>query len=612
MAGFFHADDLEEVRSRARIDDVVSAYVSLKPAGSGTMKGLCPFHDEKTPSFQVTISRGLYYCFGCGKGGDTVNFVEEINNLSFREAVEFLASKYGINMRYEEQATAQGVSRGRLLEANEIASQFYAGALNSPEARQGRTFLKERGFDADAALKYGIGFSPRGGKDLSSYLKTRGFTDQELQEAGLMRTGGWDYFQSRLMWPIRDAGNSVLGFGARRLFDDDRLPAKYINTPETKLYHKSQVLYGLDFARSAIGSRGRAVVVEGYTDVMACHLVGVEEAVASCGTAFGSDHAKMIQRLLGAHGSSGKVIFTFDGDEAGRKAALKVFKEDSVFQASTWVAVAPDGLDPCELRIQRGDEALRLIIDQARPLYNFVTDDILSRYDFSHIDARLAAIRECAPLVNSIKDQSTVETYLQDISERTQVSIDIVRREIKHPRHRPRPSPPPPPMEEAPVLPGASLPHPDDRALLGERDALKLMLQEPKVFDGEEPWYGLTEQDFTHGAYRALFRTASSVPVQGSNWVMAIRDNLTHDDLKQLVLQLSVETLKAEATPRHAQAYAARLRLDTLERTLTELKARMLRINPEKNPEEYTPLFQEMISLETQRKELGKLANPEF
>jgi DNA primase len=199
MAGFINADDLEEVRSRARIDDVVSSHVTLKPSGSGTLKGLCPFHDEKTPSFQVTVARGLYYCFGCGKGGDTVNFVQEINNLSFREAVEFLADKYGVSLRYTDEAKPEGLSRVRLLEANAIAAEFFADHLRNAEGKPGRDFLTARGFNQEAAEKFGVGFSPRGGRELVGYLKTRGFRDEELLEAGLMRPGGWDFFQSRLI-----------------------------------------------------------------------------------------------------------------------------------------------------------------------------------------------------------------------------------------------------------------------------------------------------------------------------------------------------------------------------------------------------------------------------
>ena len=298
MAGLINPDDLDEVRARAHIDDVASAYVTLKPSGVGTLKGLCPFHDEKTPSFQVTPARGFYYCFGCGAGGDTVAFVQAINNLSFPEAVEFLADKYGVQLRYTDEVKPAGMSRVRLMEANAAAAEFFADCLNKDEASTGRTFLEERGFSKEAVVRFGVGYAPWEGRQLGGHLRTKGFSEAELIESGLVRNGGWDYFQGRLIWPIRDAGRAVLGFGARRLFDNDKMPAKYINTPETPLYRKSHVLYGLDLARIAIGTNSQVVVVEGYTDVMACHLAGIETAIASCGTAFGADHAKMIQRLM--------------------------------------------------------------------------------------------------------------------------------------------------------------------------------------------------------------------------------------------------------------------------------------------------------------------------
>ncbi|MDR0488107.1 MAG: DNA primase [Propionibacteriaceae bacterium] len=602
MTGFINDEDLDEVRSRARIDDVVSPYVTLKPSGAGTMKGLCPFHDEKTPSFQVTPGRGLYYCFGCGKGGDTVSFVQEINNLSFREAVEFLADKYGVRLRYTEEAKSDGISRVRLLEANAIATEFFMDHLGTTPAKPGREFLTQRGFDQEAAQKFSVGFAPRGGKELAAHLKSRGFRDEEILEAGLMRSGGWDFFQSRLIWPIRDAGQAVLGFGARRIFDDDRMPGKYINTPETPIYRKSHVLYGLDLARTAIGTSSQAVIVEGYTDVMACHLSGIGVAVASCGTAFGADHAKMLQRLMGDRASSGEVIFTFDGDDAGRNAALKVFKEDSLFIASTWAAIEPSGLDPCDLRLQKGDQAVRDLIARKIPLYIFVRDNILAQYDLSHPDARLAAARACAPLMKSIRDQSKVNIYIEELAFLLSLDPRIARRELLS---TPKSSQQPPPMKEsAPTVSGATLPAPGDRSLVAERDTLKMILQSPTLFDGEEPWYCLQERDFTHGAYRALFRTILAAGSDYSRWTSTIIERLTHEDLKDLALQLSVEPPLTELSERHAREYAAKLTLVSIERDLVDVKSKLQRMNPITDEQAYQGVFKEMIDLEVRRKEL--------
>ena len=603
MAGYINADDIEEVRSRARIDDVVSAYVTLKPAGAGTLKGLCPFHDEKTPSFQVTPARGLFYCFGCGKGGDTVTFVQEINNLSFREAVEFLANKYGVALRYTQEERPTGVSRMRLLQANQAAAEFYAAALSGPEGEPGRALLLGRGFTREAAEKFGVGYAPRGGRALGEFLRGKGFTPEELTEAGLTRNGGWDYFQGRVVWPIRDTGMAVLGFGARRLFDDDRQAGKYINTPETPVYRKSHVLYGLDLARTAIGATGQAVIVEGYTDVMACHLAGVTTAVASCGTAFGADHAKIIQRLMGDQSGSGQVIFTFDGDQAGRAAAVKVFGQDELFTASTWAAIEPGGLDPCDLRQQKGDQALRDLIAARIPLYRFVMTNIVSRYNLDHADARLAAVREAAPLVTAIRDQSQVESYVLELAFLVGLDPEIVRRELKAGRGRRTPAAPPP----APTP--TALPDPADRTLVAERDTLKLILQAPACFD--ESWYGLTEPDFTHGAYKALYRAVLAMGEQRTRWPADVIDRLTHAELKTLALQLSVEPPLTEPTPRHGQEYVAKLKLIALDKTMADLKSTMQRTNPVTDEVRYQDMFRQMIALETTRKDLLRVGTGE-
>ena len=395
MAGRINEEDVATVRDRARIEEIVGSYVTLRTTGS-TMKGLCPFHDEKTASFQVTPSRGYWYCFGaCAEGGDVIDFMRKIDNLSFVEAVERLADRVGVQLRYTDDGgvRAEPGLRMRLVEALKQAADYYSEQLTTPEAQPARQFLADRGFDRAAAEHFGVGFAPRDGRALLRHLRGRGFADSELVAAGLAREAGYDFFQSRALWPIRDSGKQVLGFGARRIFDDDRIPAKYINTPETVLYKKSHVLYGLDLARISISKKSQAVVVEGYTDVMAAHLAGVDTAVASCGTAFGDDHARLLRRLMGDHDAfHGEVIFTFDGDAAGQAAALKVFAGDQNFVTQTYVAIEPNGLDPCDVRLQRGDAAVRELVARRLPLYQFVMKNVLSQHDLERADGRLAAL----------------------------------------------------------------------------------------------------------------------------------------------------------------------------------------------------------------------------
>ncbi|MGE5830810.1 MAG: DNA primase, partial [Micromonosporaceae bacterium] len=363
--GKIRDEDIALVRERTLIVDVISEYVTLKPAGGGNVKGLCPFHDEKTPSFNVAPAKGVYFCYGCGAGGDALTFVMNQEHLSFVEAVERLAARANVELRYVDAgpATSRGSSgqRQRLVAAHTAAVDFYVDQLTGAGARPAREFLAQRGFDKAAAESYGCGYAPEGWDGLTKHLRQRGFSAEELVAAGLCkpaRSGSLiDRFRRRLLWPIRDLTGDPIGFGARKLFDDDDGP-KYLNTPETPLYKKSHVLYGIDQAKREIAKQGRAVIVEGYTDVMACHLAGVSTAVATCGTAFGADHIGVLRRLLmDTDAYAGEIIFTFDGDAAGQKAALRAFDDDQRFVAQTYIAVSPDGMDPCELRLAKGDVA---------------------------------------------------------------------------------------------------------------------------------------------------------------------------------------------------------------------------------------------------------------
>ncbi len=602
MAGRINDEDIAAVRERSRIEDVVGGYVALRNAGGGSLKGLCPFHDEKTPSFTVTPARGFYYCFGCGEGGDVITFLQRQQNLSFVEAIQVLADKAGIVLRVEDDGTGPGQAPGmrkRILEANEAAQAFFAAQLDSPEAVAGRQFLHGRGFDREVSQHFGIGYAPRHGSALRQTLKAKGFTDEVLKSAGLVRDSGRDFFTGRVLWPIRDSAQAVLGFGARRIYDDDRLPAKYINTPESPVYKKSQVLYGLDLARREIGRKSQAVVVEGYTDVMAAHLAGVETAVASCGTAFGDDHSRLLQRLMGtSDGLHGEVIFTFDGDKAGQAAALKVFKGDQNFIAQTYVAVEPTGLDPCDLRLQQGEAAVRELVARRIPLYRFVMANIAKSYDLDRADGRLAAAREGAELVGSIRDQSLVSQYLRELAGVLGMDLDDVRREAANAgRHRQH-------VEVAePERPAADpgWPNPDDPALRLERDTLKLMLQFPLTFDAA--WNSVEPTDFAHPGYAAVFRLIASVPFQ-QGWADRLRAEAPNELVQQLLVALLVEPLLREPDETYSLMHTSRLQLSRVTREIADLKSRLQRTDPVKDPTGHRAQFAQLTELEMRRKRL--------
>lgn len=461
MPGLIRREDIATVRERARIEEIVGTYVTLRPAGVGSMKGLCPFHDERTPSFHVRPQLGLWHCFGCDEGGDVISFVQKIDHLPFSEAVEHLAGKVGVQLRYEDGGTGRPREehgrRQRLVDAHRVAEEFYAGQLDTPGAEQARQFLAERGFDRAAAATFGVGYAPQGWDHLMRHLRGRGFTEAELTASGLVSQGNrgiYDRFRGRLVWPIRDITGDTVGFGARRLFEDDQGP-KYLNTPETPIYKKSHVLYGLDLAKRAIAKERRVVVVEGYTDVMAAHLAGVGTAVATCGTAFGTDHIRIVRRLLGDSADSasgvifssgathgGEVIFTFDGDAAGQKAALRAFDEDQRFATQTFVAVGPDGLDPCDLRLQRGDEAVRELVSTRQPLFAFAIRSVLAQLDLATAEGRVAALRAAAPVVASIRDRALRAEYARELAGWLGMDEMSVRRAVQAAERAPRPAAP--------------------------------------------------------------------------------------------------------------------------------------------------------------------------
>ncbi len=621
MAGRIREDDIALVREKARIDDVVASYVTLRNAGGGSLKGLCPFHDEKTPSFHVTPSRGYFHCFGCQEGGDVITFVMKMDGLSFGETVERLADKYGVQLRREEGGDddrPRGPQRRRLVEAHAAAQEFYSSFLAAPDAVAGRQFLAERGFDQAAAERFGMGFAPRDGEALWRHLQMRKFSLDEVVAAGLVAVGRspYDRFRGRLLWPIREGSGDTIGFGARRIFDDDKIEAKYLNTPETAIYKKSQVLYGIDLARREIGRTSQAVVVEGYTDVMACHLAGVGTAVATCGTAFGDDHARVLRRFLDDHEEfRGEVIFTFDGDQAGQDAAMKTFKGDQRFVSQTYVAVAPEGMDPCELRIKSGDAAVRELIATRQPLYRFVLGNVVARYDLDRADGRVDALREGARLVSSVRDRSKVDAFARELAGMVGVDPDEARAEVRRAAGRTtsgdgfaqRGRPPAAASDQAP--PRAAVPDLLDPRFGIERETLKLVLQHPIAIGRTTADIGVN--DFTHPVYRGVWELveAAGGPAAGDGdpgWVSRIRAGTSDPAVSSAVSALAVEPIRAAKEPdaSYVGHHVFRLLELTAMRRIAEIKSRLQRTNPVEHAADYNKMFGELAALEQHRRTL--------
>jgi DNA primase len=632
MAGRIRDEDIAAVRERSPIDEVVGEYLQLKNAGGGSLKGLCPFHDEKTPSFNVTPARGLFYCFSCAEGGDAIKFVQKIDGLSFVEAVERLAGRAGIELRYEQGGYVPGQEqsqRRRLIDAHRAAAEFYADQLQQPQAEHARKFLSERGFEPRDAERFGVGYSPKAWEDLTRHLRGRSFTDAELIAAGLSREGtrgARDRFRGRLMWPIRDLSGDVIAFGARKLDPDDDGP-KYLNTPETPLFRKSTVLYGADLAKREIAQRRQAVIVEGYTDVMACHLAGVPTAVATCGTSFGEDHIKVLRRLImDTDGAAGEVIFTFDGDAAGQRAALRAFGMEEKFVTQTFVTVQPDGLDPCDVRLQYGNAAVKDLIAQRVPLFEFAIKGVLGHHNLNTTEGQLAALDEAAPILAKIKDKGLRARYAINLDRWLGLMDEefVMARVRAHAGDtgpaktgRQRGARSPDGAQEngnghhGPFRKNEESPYDlSDPVVQLERQALQLAVQRPGLCGPE--FDALGADAFIVPAHRAVFTLIAACGGTAAGggsvkqWAARLRDEAPNERAQAFVTGLAVEppVITWEPDAKYADVVLARVGELAVSRQITTVKARLQRMNPIEEQAGYNRMFGDLLALETRRRAL--------
>ena len=605
MSGRIRDTDVSYVRDHSPIDEVVGDYVQLKSAGGGQKKGLCPFHDEKSPSFHVTPARGYFHCFGCQEGGDVIAFVMKIDHLSFTETIERLASRIGYQLTYEQSSggpKAPTVQRSRLLEANSQASLFYQEQLQLPTASHARELLIKRGFDKTASQSFEIGYAPDQWDALSKFLLGKGFSAEELLLAGLTKEGtkgAIDRFRNRLIWPIRDISGDLVGFGARKLASDEEdTGPKYLNTPETSIYKKSQVLYGLDKAKKEIAKKRQVVIVEGYTDVMAAHLAGIPTAVATCGTAFGDEHIRILRRLLMDDDAfRGEVIFTFDGDAAGQKAALRAFGDDQKFVTQTFVAVEPSGLDPSDLRQEMGDAALRDLIARRVPLFEFAIKSSIKQFDLGNADGRVQALNAAAPLIGRIRDTSLRPEYARSLAGWLGMEVEVVMAAVKKNTSTRSTS------VDAALAGEQWRPDPSEPRLILEREVLKVRLQMPALFRN---WPELEKNAFSHPAYIKLREF-----IDTQEDLMAVNLEATDsDELKSFITELMVEPIRTdgEISDRYVSSITARLNEVALARSIAEVKSSLQRLNPLESESEYNQMFSRLVEMEAKRRALRELA----
>ena len=578
-------------------------------------------------------------CFSCAEGGDAIRFVQKIDGLSFVEAVERLAARAGVDLRYEQGGYVPGQEqsqRRRLIDAHRAAADYYAERLGGSDAAPARAFLAERGFELADVQRFGVGYSPKAWEDLTRHLRGRGFTDSELITAGLAREGNRgtrDRFRGRLMWPIRDLSGDVIAFGARKLDPEDDGP-KYLNTPETSLFRKSTVLYGADLAKREIAQRRQAVIVEGYTDVMACYLAGVPTAVATCGTSFGEDHIKVLRRLIMDSDSfMGEVIFTFDGDAAGQRAAQRAFGMEAKFATQTYVTVEPNGLDPCDLRLAHGDGAVRDLVARRVPLFEFAIKGVLGRHDLNTTEGQLAALDEAAPILAKIKDQGlrtryavNLDRWLGLMDERfvlTRIRAHAgdtgpVRRRPGQDRGQGSRGGQPGPFGANGDARGNGGPRGDggqpydlsDPVVLVEREALKLAVQRPALCGPE--FDALGADAFTapvHGAVFTLIAACGGTASGGGTareWAARLREQAPNERAQAFVTALAVEPLRRNSEPdeKYADALLAQVGQLAVSREITSVKARLQRMNPVEEQAGYNRMFGDLVGLEKRRKAL--------
>ncbi|MBW3620434.1 MAG: DNA primase [Actinobacteria bacterium] len=618
MAGRIRRDDIDTLRERASIVEVVGDHTSLKRAGP-RMKGLCPFHSERTPSFTVDPSSNLYYCFGCGAGGDIFRFLMEIEGLEFTEAVEQLARRTGYELKYEEMSAGEKAALGqrtKLVAVTTAALAFFRDRLYREEGAVARDYLKSRGFTKEDAEHFQVGYAPNEWEALSRHLvEERRFPRREVIEAGLAvdneKGGLRDRFRGRLIFPVLDLSGDVIGFGGRVLpgldygdFD----PPKYYNSPETPLYKKTRVLYGIHEARPDIVRAEAVLICEGYTDVMALHQGGFGNAVATCGTAVGPDHLRIVGRY------ARDVVLAFDADEAGMKAATRAWEAAREVEAETTadtgarfdlkVLVLPSGTDPADFVRTEGIEALRAAVDGATPVVPFLLRRLVVDADLGSEEGRTAALRDALELLRQERDQELRRQYVRsEIADRIGLSVEFVektaaRMGVQLDTHagadlgsfRPRR-----------VGSRGTIANTTPQRAAWERTVLRLALQEPDLLPDE--WFELTEDDFTHPTARAVYRALVAAGGAGVD-VRAVLDAAADDDVRAVVLAVSMEEGPEGDARRTARDLVRRLVAERLEAERSALEVRLQTLHHEIDREEWLALNGELVEVLRRHREL--------
>jgi DNA primase len=575
-------EDIDRVRERTDLVELAAEITKIKRSGRSVM-AICPFHQEKTPSLSIDPARGLYHCFGCGKSGDVFGWVEETQGVGFSDAVELLARRAGVTVTQDPEAAKRKDRRERLVDAVERAATFYHDRLKSgDDAGHARGYLRSRGYEADVVDRFVIGYSPAEWDLLVTHLHDTGIKDEAMLAAGLAsrsRRGNLvDRFRGRLMFPIYDVRGDAVGFGARQLDGD---PPKYLNSPETPVYHKSRLLYGLNWAKSDIVRSDESVVVEGYTDVIAMHLAGVPIAVATCGTALGEDHLDLLRRF------SNRVVLAFDADEAGAGAADRGFDQSVPGDLDLRVAALPPGQDPADLVSDGDGSTLEKAIAGSVPLLQFRIERELARFDLTEAEARARAVRVAGRLIALHPDPVVRHEYAVLVSRQTGVDVDVIGSSI---RGRGDTGKAPVAAEEAVRLSAGDL---------AERELLRLLLANEGDVSAFEPDASMFEGDLHRRAYAIIGPAVASLgpgetPDLGA--ILGSTDTEEHELLRRLAID--------DRPLPDVDEVVKRLKLSGVERRIDTMRSELATTDPDADPQGYSEKFESLIALEQQRREL--------
>jgi len=576
VAGRIRDEDVAAVRERTDIIKLVSGYLTLKKAGHDRFVGLCPFHTEKTPSFGVSPSKGLYHCFGCGKGGDAIGFLRDVEHLEFAEAVERLAKDAGVTLRYEGDTPAErrvASKRQALVRANEAAFELYHRTLlEAKEGEEARAYLDTRGIDREVAAEFEIGYAP-GHPDFLLRRLVKSLSAELLVEAGLAlqdQEGNIrDRFRRRITFPVHDLAGKAVGIGARILPGGREDGPKYLNSPETPVYRKAEVLYNLQRAKASATRSGELFLVEGYTDVIAMVHAGVTNTVATCGTALGEGHFRLASRF------AQRMVLAFDSDDAGARAAERAFEFVERFPVQPVVLILPEGLDPADFVDQHGGEALRELAAGAVPLVEYMVRRTVGRHDLSTIEGQSAAVAAAVPLLEQLGDPVRQSEYAHLLAELAGVSEGSVVLALEQQRAGR-------PVEARQAVKRASA---QERV---EREMMRILARDDVAYRSIAP--RLSDEHFRSSRNRQLMSLLRDADGRVSGATAEGGD----DEVVQALTALALEPLDGDPLPGYPEEVWARLHEFLLRRRSVALRQELQKMNPVTDPR-YDELFQRLI-----------------